>query len=256
MSFANVGKRWSVTAFPSYLQGLTPPVWAKSVTIHHCWAPSLAQRPSGFTDQHLRSLQGFYQKTKGWSAGPHAFTDEDEIHGMTPFTSRGVHAVSFNRNSIGIEMLGNYDSEDPTTGRGLAVCETTAAATRALLSWLRLPVTESTVLFHRDDPKTNKSCPGTKVDKKWFLDLVKFRVWQVPPSTETILGPLAAEPVPVALTIAEKLGITYAEAAKRLTRSGKMTLFDGKWIEGAYYESASSTTVAPLAEIEAVISAL
>ena len=31
----------------------------------------------------------------------------------------------------------------------------------------------ATVKFHRDDPRTSKSCPGTKVSKEWFLNLVE-----------------------------------------------------------------------------------
>ena len=41
-------------------------------------------------------------------------------------TAHGVHAVSFNSTGVGIEMLGNYDIEDPRTGRGLQVLTTTA----------------------------------------------------------------------------------------------------------------------------------
>ena len=249
MSYANVGKRWSPSSFPAYLATLPRPAWAKSVTIHHCAAPSLAQRPSGFLDQHLRNLEDFYKNTKGWSAGPHGFTDEDEIHGMSPFTAPGVHAVSFNRSSIGFEMLGNYDVEDPTTGRGLAVCHTTASAARSVLAWLDLPITEKTVLFHRDDPKTSKTCPGTRVKKDWFLDLV----WT---EHATVIVPKIATPptngamAPVVNYIAEKLGKTYADVAKDFKREGKLYLYGGKWIEGAYYDAATQTTIASVSEIE------
>ena len=251
MSYANVGKRWSISAFPLYLATLKKPAWAKSVTIHHCAAPSLAQRPNGFLAQHLVNLADFYKKTKGWSAGPHGFTDEDEIHGLSPFTSPGVHAVSYNSNSIGFEMLGNYDVEDPLTGRGLAVCLTTASAARSVLDWLGLPINENTVHFHRDDPKTNKSCPGTKVSKEWFLGLVNAAGAPAP----------AVNPVPVHCSvvapvvdfIASKTGKTYGEVAKQFKRQGKLYLYSGKWIEGAYYDPAYETTVAPVFEIEEML---
>ena len=46
-----------------------------------------------------------YKNTLGWSAGPHLFTDEDQIWGMCDFSKKGVHAVSFNKRAIGIEVL-------------------------------------------------------------------------------------------------------------------------------------------------------
>lgn len=254
MSYANVGKRWSPSSFPAYLATLPRPAWAKSVTVHHCAAPSLAQRPNGFLDQHLRNLESFYKTTKGWSSGPHAFTDEDEIHGMSPFTAPGVHAVSFNRSSIGFEMLGNYDVEDPLTGRGLLVCITTASAVRATLDWLGLPVNERTVLFHRDDPKTSKTCPGTKVKKDWFLNLVASANAIARPAIP--VPPTSGAMAPVVAYIAGKLNKTYKQVAKDFKREGKLYLYAGKWIEGAYYDAAAETTIAPVSEINETLGLL
>lgn len=254
MSYANVGKRWSIHTFPAYLATLKRPAWAKSVTIHHCAAPSLAQRPSGFTDQHLRNLENFYKNKKRWSAGPHAFTDEDEIHGMSPFTSPGVHAVSFNRTSIGFEMLGHYDHEDPMSGRGLAVCTTTAYAARAMLDWLGLPINEKTVLFHRDDPRTNKTCPGTKVKKDWFIDMMTL----ANPARASVIAapPTSGSMVAVVGYIADRLKRPYSEVAKDFKRQGKLYLYAGKWIEGAYYDASAEATLAPAHEVDEVLASL
>lgn len=117
----------------------------------------------------MRNLQDFYEG-KGWSAGPHLFTDDDQIWTFSPMTARGVHAVSFNATGIGIEMLGDYDTEDPWSGRGLAVLTTTCRAVKALLT--RLGLTQAAIRFHRDDPKTTKTCPGKKVTKAQFLELL------------------------------------------------------------------------------------
>ncbi|MFZ4600516.1 MAG: N-acetylmuramoyl-L-alanine amidase, partial [Terrimicrobiaceae bacterium] len=80
------------------------------------------------------------------------------------------HAVSFNRNGIGIEMLGDYDSEDPWSGRGLQVLRTTAHVVRSLMAVLN--VGKEAVRFHRDDPKTSKTCPGKLIEKGKFLELL------------------------------------------------------------------------------------
>jgi hypothetical protein len=153
--------------FAAYLQTLKWGAWKPSlVVIHHCAAPSLAQRPHGFQSQHMRNLQSFYE-SKGWSAGPHLFTDDDQVWTFSPMTACGVHAVSFNSTGIGIEMLGDYDTEDPWTGRGLQVLTTTCLAVKAILA--RLQLTPAAIRFHRDDPRTTKTCPGKKITKDAFL---------------------------------------------------------------------------------------
>ena len=73
-----LGRAYRPDEFAAYLQTLKWTVWKPSlVVIHHCAAPSLAQRPHGFIDQHMRNLQDFYE-SKGWSAGPHLFVDDDQ----------------------------------------------------------------------------------------------------------------------------------------------------------------------------------
>lgn len=164
------GRPLTIAQFAQHVATLDLFAWRPSfVVIHHCAAPSLAQRPNGFLPQHMQNLRLFYEG-KGWSAGPHLFTDDDQVWLFSPLTARGVHAVSFNRNAWGIEMLGDYDSEDPWSGRGLQVLTTTARATAILLKKLSLDV--SAIRFHRDDPKTSKTCPGTKVSKERFTALV------------------------------------------------------------------------------------
>jgi len=173
MSFKNVGKVWSVESFEEYLKTVSNTQGFRAVTVHHTASPSLAQRPQGFTVQHIHNIKDFYQNERGWSTGPHLFSDENQIFGMCPLTEKGIHAASFNSFSVGIEMLGDYDSEDPKSGRGLQVLKTSARAVAALLKWMGKEADSDTLTFHRDDPKTSKTCPGTKVKKDWFLGLVE-----------------------------------------------------------------------------------
>lgn len=249
MSYANVGKRWSPSGLAEYLGTQSRPTWAKSITIHHTASPSLAMRPSGLLAQHMENLRNYYQNRLGWSRGPHFFIDDDEVLGMTPPTIKGTHAVSFNSSSIGFELLGDFDTEDPTTGRGLAVCTTGAAAARATLDWLGLPINEQTVLFHRDDPRTSKTCPGRKVTKTWFLDLIRNA------RPEPVGTPLP-ETAAVVEYVASKTGRPYADIARQLKREGKLYLLAGHWLEGARYDEASGATIAPIGEILEAIPSL
>lgn len=172
MGFELVGRVWTPETFTRYLRDVQLG-WADSVCVHHTAEPSLAQRPSGLKVQHIKNIQSFYEGL-GWSAGPHLFVStDDQIFGMSSLWRRGVHAKSFNRSSIGLEMLGDFDNESPTSGRGLDVVETTAQTVAVLLMRMGLQANNETVLFHRDDPRTRKSCPGVLVNKAWFLDKVR-----------------------------------------------------------------------------------
>ena len=245
MSFSNVGKVWSPEMFKEYLKGTKPPLWATSVTIHHTASPSLAQRPDGFTAQHIRNIQSFYQRTLGWSKGPHFFIDDDQIWGMTPPTMQGIHAKSFNSTSIGIEVLGDYDSEQHDTGRGKLCWDLAASATKALLDWLGVSPNTRTIYFHRDDPKTSKTCPGRKVTKDWFIDLVSGR-WL---RTDNWEEPIYLEMVEVVPYIAQRTRKPYSEIAKALVKKDKQILLFDKWIESAHYDKIRKATVASVEEL-------
>lgn len=253
MSYNNVGKVWTPDSFGEYLKTLKRPDWARAVCLHHTASPSLAQRPKGWTIQHIENMRDFY-KGMGWRSGPHLYTDEDQVFGMTPLTETGVHAVSFNRSAIGIEALGFYSKgqEDPESGRGLYVWLNTAQITRHILAWLGLPANEKTVLFHRDDPKTSKDCPGAMVHKDWILDLItNYQNGRdekpVFPAVEGIK--LAKQFVPVAETLRKK-GYSDADIKKNLRREGKNFFWLDDHLEFAYYDKELGATMAPASELE------
>ncbi len=245
MSFSNVGRVWSRQSFQGYLATLRRPAWVKGITLHHTAAPSLATRPRGFTVQHIENIRSYYINEMGWRSGPHGFIDEDQVFGMTPFTERGVHARSFNRTHLGLEVLGEYDSEPPTKGRGLECWMTAAAVVKDLLIWLDLDTT--VINFHRNDPKTSKTCAGTLVKDEWFRRLV-----------------LAAyrgegkvvEPVSPAQIFSED----FVPAADWLRSNGRAELpkktKDGLMlgkhrVERHYYDKATETTMMSLRELQA-----
>lgn len=253
MSYNNTGKVWTPDSFGEYLKTIKPPNWAKAVCLHHTSSPSLAQRPKGWTIQHIENMKSFYQGM-GWKSGPQLFTDEDQVFGMTPLTEAGVHAVSFNRTAIGIEALGHYskNGENPKTDRGLYVWLNTARITRLLLDWLGLPINEKTVLFHRDDPKTSKDCPGSQVSKDWIISEIKNA-----PTDTTYLRPIHVQEeiiddknfVPLASTLATK-GFSDKQIKENLRREGKNFFWLDNHLEFAYYDTKTETTMVPLKELE------
>lgn len=255
MSYANVGKVWSDDSFKEYLKTVKKPSWARAVTIHHTAAPSLAQRPNGFLIQHIHNIMNYYRGTLKWNRGPHLFTDEDEIFGMTPLTVQGIHAVSFNSYSIGVEVLGNYDIEDPFSGRGLKCWELAARCTSDLLDWIGVAPSSTSVLFHRDDKRTSKSCPGRRITKPWFLDLVnKSKAGSTTTSTTTTLSPHGEGSVdifePVVDFMMRERKVNFAAASQPLRREGKLYFYNDHWLERAYYDAAKKLTIAPVSELK------
>jgi hypothetical protein len=250
MGFENVGRVWTPESLEQYLAVLPRPDWCRSITLHHCGAPSLAQRPAGLTVRHIENIRDFYQ-SKSWRSGPHLFVDDDQIFGMSDFRRRGVHAVSFNASSIGIEVLGDYDQEDPHTGRGLACWQTAAAASRILLDWLGIEPSEQTVHFHRDDPKTTKSCPGRKVTKEWVLSLIAATAVRPAITTDKPDVGLPWQEwefrreqwcVPVLNFLVAK-GVPIGEVIASLSSRNGDFYYGTELLEGAYYVAPGSAAV-------------
>ncbi|MDB9741468.1 peptidoglycan recognition protein family protein [Akkermansiaceae bacterium] len=178
--FADVGKSYDNTQdFIEHLETLKSDFWnnLKGVCIHHTGFPHLAMRPDGFTEQLIRNIQYGYENNLGWSTGPHLFVDDYKVWGMCPLDQRGIHAVSFNSRYIGIEALGDYNyKDDETSIRGSAVWDIVINATACILFVKGLDADDETIKFHRDDPKTNKTCPGKKISKGWFIAKVANRI--------------------------------------------------------------------------------
>lgn len=172
MGFQLVGRVWNEEEFKSYLQTVNLS-WASGITIHHTWNPSLADRPEGFKAQHLINLRSYYQSL-GWDRGPHLFVDEDQIWGMSSLHERGIHAISYNRSHVAIEVLGNYDSEPVNSGRGEQCWQMAAKAAAAIIS--RAGWSVDVINEHRSDPQTNKTCPGRNLNLNSFRQEVNKNI--------------------------------------------------------------------------------
>ncbi len=177
-----VGKRFSKANFENYLAELQFSSFNPNfVTLHHTWQPNLANRPNGLTPANLQALKDYYEGM-GWSGGPHLFIDDqpEPIIVFQRLDRKGIHAVSFNAKSWGVEMLGNYDSEPISSGRGAKVRDNAMDAVALMCK--RLGVGAETLKFHREDPKTSKTCPGLLVSKSDIVArLAKAMVASLPP---------------------------------------------------------------------------
>src|SRR5215469_12933001 len=113
-----VDRSFDGAAFGAYCRTLQWTGWRPSfIVLHNTFSPTLANRPSGLTQQSIMNLQSYYRDTLRWSAGPHLFVDDRQIWAFTPLTTPGVHSPSWNQVSLGVEMLGNYEAESFAEGR-------------------------------------------------------------------------------------------------------------------------------------------
>jgi hypothetical protein len=178
-----VGKCFTTPAeFLAYLEGLTFGAWRpKFITMHHTGAPSLATWQGWQTrskpvsdEQWLRNLAAYYGGL-GWSAGPHFFVMPKHICVLSDPTKRGVHAVSFNALSWGVEVVGDFDSER-LSGAYLDFVADAMAAMHIAAGLQPAPYRfrECGLHFHRDDPKTSKTCPGRSVAKDAVIDAIEY----------------------------------------------------------------------------------
>lgn len=183
-----VGKCFSTSAqFLDYLENLKFGAWRpRYVTMHHTGGPSLATwktyahgtRKVPITDaQWMKNLAAYYGNELGWNAGPHFFFTPDNFCVLSLPEKRGVHAVSFNANSWGVECVGDFDAEPFTPDLANRYAEGLACLHLALgMSPDPYQFNTRGLHFHRDDPKTSKTCPGRKVDKQKMIDLVKLHM--------------------------------------------------------------------------------
>lgn len=167
-----VGLSFDATSFDTYAKSLNWTSWRPSfIVLHNTAVPTLAQRPQGFTRTHIDNLVVYYRDTQKWTAGPHLFIDDRQIWVFTPLTVTGRHSPSWNALALGIEMLGDYNTDGFDSGRGLAVRKNAVAAMASLCGALGLD--PDTMRLHKEDPATTHDCPGKNVSKSKVIGEVK-----------------------------------------------------------------------------------
>lgn len=173
-----INKNLTLNEFRDYVKGYYfGSLPANKLVIHHTWRPT---RESWQGERSILGLKRYYE-SKGWKVGPHLFIADDGIWLFTPMQKDGIHAGKLNRRSIGIEAVGDYNTEkwsDKTKINALG-------AIKALME--RLNLTENDIFFHRD--VSQKSCPGWAITKEWlFKELSEFRFKPRIPSRDIFSG--------------------------------------------------------------------
>ena len=185
-----VNKCLTLNEFRDYVKGYYfGSLPANKLVIHHTWKPTKESWTGG---QSILGLKRYYEN-KGWQDGPHLFIAEDGIWLFTPMRKNGIHASKLNYRSIGIEVVGNYDTEkwsDDTKTNALG-------AIKALMQ--RLDLKEKDIFFHRDI--SSKSCPGRAITKEWlFQELADFQIKPRIPERSEFIEQVENSSAPIPVT--------------------------------------------------------
>jgi hypothetical protein len=177
--FKIVGEKFTPLEFEEYLKRrISPQAWVKRIVLHNTAIPSIKQRPGGIlTANHISNLHTYYAKNQKWSGGPHLFIDAQGIWVFNPLMVPGVHSPSYNSSSWGVEMLGDFESENPNEGLGKQIVENTQLAVAALAKvqgWS--DVDNQRLILHREDPRTTHKCPGKNISKLNFIEEVNKKL--------------------------------------------------------------------------------
>lgn len=196
MTYLAQPRQFTLPEFQAYVKTLT---WSKGwkpsfLTGHNTAAPRLSQylAYSPATRKAWPNNLNRYYKGLGWHSGPHLVIAPNVEGGgiwlLCDLEQDGVSVSCWNAKTIGIENVGDYETEDPTTGHGAEVRDTfvgVAAALCSRLGWTPRPhvLGVKGIHWHHECTKDNHPCPG----RNWDGDDVIRRV-------EAAMG--AASPIP------------------------------------------------------------
>jgi GH24 family phage-related lysozyme (muramidase) len=171
------GKGYDIGTFKTLLESYPAVPFATFIVIHN--TDALVDKMKAYGEKHgysqrIKNLEHYYKTQKGWASGPHGFIEPDgKFYSGTPLNQPGTGSPSWNGSAWHLEMEADFDVDDPTSGSGLLVVEMTAHVTALLLRKQKLELSDATVRFHKEDPKTTHNCPGPKLRKDWFMAKVK-----------------------------------------------------------------------------------
>ncbi len=144
-------------------------------TLHNTGVPSLKQwQALGSVPQERwgANLNGYY-KSLGWHAGPHLVVCPDYIWNLCDLEEDGVSVSCWNKVTLGIEMVGNFEvgGDDFASGAGAKVRDNAVWTLAVLCERFGWKI-EDVLRFHRECAKDHHACPGSKVSKPEIIQRV------------------------------------------------------------------------------------
>jgi len=170
------------------------------IVLHHTSSPSVALWREYGNEKTIRSIYNGHVEANGWKhIGYHYMILPDgTIAEGWPVKEQGAHAREWNPGTIGVSMIGDFDSEFPSS----AQIASTATVLRELAARFALDLSKDYrpggpegLAFHRDvSPKT---CPGTRISKAmvrgWLTSTTPAPEADAEPEEKPAVSPWAAE---------------------------------------------------------------
>ena len=162
-------KSYAISQLDKYIEELVVTRQITNVQLHHTAIPSHKDYKGESTilamwNNHVNT-RGFRDIAQNFTVAPDSVTWDGRDLNITP---AGIAGGNFG--SIVIETLGNFNvGMDVLDGSQLYA---TTKLVALLLHKFKLPLNNDTLVFHRDKAATQ--CPGTGINKNWFMRLVKI----------------------------------------------------------------------------------
>lgn len=186
----------TLAQFEQYLRRQMAYRGPRATFLHHCWRPNTAQYHGLSTIEGTRRYHlshGFSEIAANCYTGPdgvifnarplsmsnwaHAYVrrswaDVKNRSGLLHNLCAGKRGWP-NRYGFGIETVGDFDQEDPTSSRAMETSLDVLAIVHRL--W---DIPAERCFFHRD--VAHKTCPGTRVSRSWVHAELKRRLNEDP----------------------------------------------------------------------------
>jgi len=160
------------------------------------WSPAKRQ-------QYILNMQPYYENM-GWRGGPHFFVPpQDDIcaFGFNDLMAAGTHASCFNNVSIGIEMVGEFDSEAFDSGPGAQVADNAIYLMALLHNKIGITPTpyvynQRGLHFHVECKADNHDCPGHFVLKPDVVARVTAKMAELAAPAPPAAAAMSAQGLP------------------------------------------------------------
>lgn len=152
--------------------------WTRKITqlhIHHTWGPSHKDYNGSNGIQLQQAMRNYHTNTLGWSdIGQHLtlLPDGQWVTGRD-FNRDPASISGWNRGAFAVEMLGNFDIGNDKFESKQADAMFKFCAFFVVFKLLNI---DSDVKFHRDNLMAGKTCPGSGINRDWFMNRLKEAV--------------------------------------------------------------------------------
>jgi len=150
-------------------------IWTRTVNqlhIHHTWKPNHSDY-LGYNGVELqREMRNYHVNVNRWRDIAQHLTllpDGNWVTGRS-FNINPASIIGWNEGAFAIEMIGNFDKGfDKFYGRQ---AEAMFEFCAFFVAHMKLDMKNS-VKFHRDKPNSGKTCPGSGINREWFMNKLK-----------------------------------------------------------------------------------